>query len=126
MAGYVKVTGIERTIRQCATIAGDLNVMKDAMAKIAAMGAEAAIRYVPKRSGALAASIRGNRAMRKAVVTAGRGKTNQYASVINYGSPKRGIAARHFMQQASAELAPKMYPLLEENINRMIRERGLA
>jgi len=102
----------------------DVEDLKDAMSKLADMGAKAAAGFAPKRSGALAASIRGNRAKAKAVVTAGRGRTSEYAGIINYGG--RGIAARSFMQRADATVAPRIIPTLTQDIDRLIKQRGLS
>jgi HK97 gp10 family phage protein len=121
----ITVTGIAQLNRDLRKLGIDMEDMKDAMARLADMGAKAAVRHVPHRSGALAGSIRGNRAKGKAVVTAGRGATSQYAGVINYGSPGRGIAAQPFMQQADADVSPKIVPILSADIDRLIRERGL-
>jgi HK97 gp10 family phage protein len=121
----IRITGLSELRRDLKTLGVDLEDLKAAMAKLADMGAQAAIGHVPKRSGALAGSIRGNRAKSKAVVTAGRGRTSQYAGIINYGSPGRGIAAQPFMQQADRDVAPKVVPTLTADIDRLIRQRGL-
>jgi hypothetical protein len=122
----IKVTGIPQLNRDLRRLGVDMEDMKNAMAQLAAMEAGAAIRFVPRRSGALAGSIRGYRTKSKAVATAGWGKTSEYAGVINYGSPGRGIAARHFMQQADRDVAPKIIPVLSAEIDQLIRERGLT
>ena len=121
----IKVDGITQLRADLHVLGASMEDMKDAMSKIAHMGAAIAVAYAPKRTGALAQSIRGNRAYSKATVAAGRGRSREYAGVINYGSPKRGIAASRFMQRASDELSPKLMPLLTAEINRLIRERGL-
>jgi len=122
----IRVTGLPQLSRDLKGLGVSLEDLKTAMAKLADMGATAATGYAPKYSGALAASIRGNRAKSKAVVTAGRGKTNEYAGIINYGSPRRGIAAQPFMQQADAAVSPRIIPTLTADIDRLIRERGLT
>jgi len=121
----IKVTGISELNRDLRRLGIDIEDLKDAMSKLAAMGAKAATSLAPSRSGALAGSIRGNRAKSKAVVTAGRGRTSQYAGVINYGSPRRGIAPRPFMQQADRQISPRIIPTLTADIDRLIREKGL-
>lgn len=121
----IKVEGLGKFNRDLTKLGVDLDDLKDAMAKLAAMGAQAAGIHVPRKSGRLASSIRGNRAKNKAVVTAGRAKV-PYAPVINYGSPKRGIVARHFMQQADRDVGPKIIPTLQADIDRLITEKGLA
>jgi len=121
----IKVEGIPQLNRDLKKLGVDMEDLKDAMGRLADMGAKSAAGFAPKRSGALAASIRGNRAKSKAVVAAGRGRTTGYAGVINYGSPRRGIAAQPFMQRADAAISPKIIPILTADIDRLIRARGL-
>jgi len=121
----IRVTGLPQLMRDLQALGLDIDDLKTAMAKLAAMGAASAAGHAPKRSGALAGSIRGNRAKSKAVVIAGRGATSEYAGVINYGSPGRGIAAQHFMQAADRDIAPRIVPTLTADIDRLIRQKGL-
>lgn len=121
----IRVTGISQLNRDLRKLGIDMEDLKDAMGKLADMGAQAAAGFAPTQSGALAGSVRGNRAKSKAVVTAGRGATSQYAGVINYGSPRRGIAAQHFMQRADAKVSPRIIPTLTADIDRLIRQKGL-
>jgi phage gpG-like protein len=121
----IRVTGIPELNRDLRRFSIDMEDLKDAMGRLADMGAKAAAGHAPKRSGALAASVRGTRAKNEAVVTAGTGRASKYAGVINYGSLRRGISARHFMQQADADIAPKIIPILSADLDRLIRQRGL-
>jgi len=122
----IKVTGLAQLTRDLKNLGIDMEDLKTAMAKIADLGAQAAAGHAPKRSGALAGSIRGNRAKNKAVVSAGRGPTSEYAGVINFGSPARGIPAQHFMQRADADISPRVVPMLTADIDRLIRDKGLT
>ena len=121
-----QVQGLARLTRDLQALGLEVDDLKDAFSTLAAEGAALASGFAPKRSGRLAASIRGNRAKSKAVVSAGRGKAVPYAGAINYGWPKRGISARGFMQEADARMRPKALQELEQAINRKIKERGLA
>jgi hypothetical protein len=121
----IRVTGIPKLNRDLQSLGIAVEDLKDAFGNLADMGAKAAISFAPVRSGALAGSIRGNRAKSKAVVTAGRGRTSEYAGIINYGSPGRGIAAQPFMQKADAQVSPRIIPTLTADIDRLIRARGL-
>ncbi|GAB3663477.1 hypothetical protein GCM10027596_26690 [Nocardioides korecus] len=120
-----KVTGLTQLVRDLKALGLDVDDLKDAFSAIADEGAKAVSRHVPRRSGRLAASVRGNRAQSKAVVAAGRAAV-PYAGPINYGWPSRGIAAAGFMQKADDEMRPKAVELLEQNINAQIQKRGLA
>jgi len=120
-----KVEGLTKVVRNLQSLGLEVDDLKDAFSDIAREGAEVASRFAPRRSGALAGSIRGNRAKSKAVIAAGKARV-PYAGAINYGWPKRGIAAQGFMQKADAVMRPKALQELENAINRKIKERGLA
>lgn len=120
-----KVTGLTKVTRDLEALGLEVDDLKDAFSEIAAEGAEVAAGFAPKRSGALAASIRGNRAKSKAVVIAGGKRNAPYAGPINYGWPKRGIAPSLFMQKADEAMRPKALDALEAAINQKIRSKGL-
>jgi len=128
MAGTVgfKVEGLPKVVRDLQSLGLEVDDLKDAFSEIAREGAQIAAGFAPHRSGALAGSIRGNKAKSKAVVTAGRGRAVPYAGAINYGWPRRGIAPQGFMQKADAAMRPRALSELESAINRKIKERGLA
>lgn len=119
-----RVEGLNAVVRDLQRLGLDVEDLKGAFSRIAAEGAQSASAHAPKRSGALAADVRGNRAKSKAVVTAGRARI-PYAGAINYGWPRRNIRAAGFMQKADEEMQPKAIQLLEDEINHKIRERGL-
>ncbi len=123
-AGF-KVEGLSRVVRGLQLLGLEVADLKGPRAAIAAPGAQLAAAAAPRRSGRLAADVRGNRAKGKAVVTAGRASV-PYAGPINYGWPKRGIAPAGFMQKADQQMRPVAIARLEEEINRKIRAKGLA
>lgn len=120
-----QVQGLSTVVRGLKALGLDVDDLKGAFSKIAAEGATKAQGYVPRRSGRLAGSIRGNRAQSKAVVTAGRASI-PYAGPINYGWPARGIAPSGFMQKADEQMRPVALERLEEEINTQIKKRGLS
>lgn len=122
--GGVRVTGLSSVVRGLQAMGLEVDDLKDAFAKIADEGAQKAAGYAPKRTGRLAADIRGNRAKSKAVVTAGRSSV-PYAGVINYGWRRRNIAASGFLQRADEAMQPVALRRLEDEINQAIRRRGL-
>lgn len=121
----VRVTGLRELVRDLEKMGIAISDLKNVFSSIANEGAQLAARFAPHRTGALARSIRGNKAKNKAVITAGRGRTNLYAGVINFGYPKRNIEAQLYMQRASLELAPSIEPKLSSAINELLRERDL-
>ena len=123
LSGF-KVDGLYQVVGALMAIGREVDDLKSACSSIAETGAQLASRYAPRRSGALAADIRGNRAKSKAVVTAGRVSV-PYAGPINYGWAAHGIEANGFMQRADADMRPFALKRLEDEINTQIRKRGL-
>jgi len=121
----VRVEGLNKVVRDLLKLGLEVEDLKDAFSGIAAEGAELASSFAPKRSGRLAASVRGNKAKNKAVVMAGRASV-PYAGPINYGWPKRGIAASSFMQRADEVLQPKALQAITDALDEKIREKGLG
>ncbi|WBQ02942.1 hypothetical protein [Kribbella sp. CA-293567] len=124
MASGVRVEGLNKVIRSLVALGVDVEDLKDGFAEIAAKGAEIAAGLAPRRKGALAGTIRGNRAKNKAVVTAGRAKV-KYAGAINYGWPRRNIRADRFMQRADEQLQPQAVEMLETALTMAINREGL-
>ncbi len=119
-----RVEGLSQVVRDLQKIGVEVEDLKDAFAKIADEAAQTASSFAPRKSGRLAADIRGNRAKSKAVVTAGRASV-PYAGAINYGWPSRNIAPALFMQRADQAMQTRAINVLEDEINQKIRERGL-
>lgn len=119
-----KVEGLNKTITALQRLGVEVNDLKGTMSEIAAEGARLASGFAPKRSGRLAATVRGNKAKAKAIVIAGRARV-PYAGAINYGWPRRGIKPALFMQKADAALAPKAVEMLETGLDRAIQKVGL-
>jgi len=120
----LKVTGLREMVRDLEAVGVEVEDLKDAFGAIAKEGAEVGASKVNSRSGKLAGSTRGNRAKAKAVVTWGRAAV-PYAGVQNYGWPRRNIRAQGFAQQTDQVMSPVAVAKLEENIERVITERGL-
>lgn len=125
MAEGVRIEGLNALIRDLKAVGLDIEDLKDAFSAISREAAARAAKHAPRSSGALAASIRGNRAQSKAVVLAGSARV-PYARVINYGWPGHNITANPFMQRADAEMRDRAVDMLEEGISTAIQKRGLA
>lgn len=120
-----RVEGLSQVVRDLKAMGIEVDDLKAAFSEIARRGAASASSHAPRRSGRLAADIRGNRAQSKAVVTAGRASI-PYAGPINYGWRARNIEPSGFMQKADAEMQPVAIQLLEQEINNQIRMKGLS
>lgn len=119
-----EVQGLAPVVRALSALGLEVDDLKDAFSDIAQQGARQAAQFAPRRTGRLAADIRGNRAKSKAVVTAGRSRV-PYAGPINYGWAARGIAPSGFMQKADRAMQPFAIAALERNVNEAIRRKGL-
>ncbi|HTW15133.1 MAG TPA: hypothetical protein VMF51_08385 [Nocardioides sp.] len=119
-----KVEGLDAVLRDLRRLGLDINDLKDAFAKIAAEGAQKVQTRIPRRSGRLAGTARGNRAKSKAVVRVGSAAV-PYAGPINYGWPARSIEPAGFMQDVDQDMRPIAVQRLEDDINAKIRQRGL-
>ena len=120
----IKVTGVREFVRAARTLGVEIEDLKDAMGAVARLGAASAASFAPKRTGALAADVRGNRAQMKATVAAGRASL-RYAGPINYGWTRRHIRGAFFMQKADAVWKPYAMQRLKQEIDQKIRQTGL-
>lgn len=121
----VAVEGLRQKVSALVALGTDVEDLKDGFAAIAAEGAQIAGRLAPRVTDKLAGTVRGNRAKSTAIVTAGRASV-PYAGPINYGWPRRTIAASLFLQRADAQLEDRAPAILEDQINQAITRRGLA
>lgn len=78
----------------------DIATLKEAHAAVAAYVAAVAAARAPRRSGKLAASVRGNRAVSRARVSAG-GARLPYAGPVHWGWQARGIESQPFITDAA-------------------------
>lgn len=125
ISGGVRVEGLTRVIRDLQALGLEVDDLRDAFGSIASEGARLASSFAPVRTGRLAASVRGNRAKNKAVVSAGKART-KYAGAINYGWPARNIKPSLFMQRADKVMQPRALKELEDAIEKKITEKGLG
>jgi hypothetical protein len=93
--------------------------MKDANAAVSAMVAEAAANRAPRRSGRLAGSVRGNRAVGRAQVLAGKAAV-PYAGPIHWGWNAHNIEPQPFMSIAATDLEPAWVALYTSEVNKII------
>lgn len=124
MATEVRVEGLRELRRELRQAGDDLSDLKDANAKVARLVADKAAALAPRRSGALAASVRGNRAAGKAQVAAG-GARVPYAGPIHWGWPARGIEARPFVSDAAQQTEAQWLDIYTHDVQRVLdRVRG--
>lgn len=123
MAEVIKVTGLRETIKKLETLGASVADLKTVMNKVGNVVAGEAESLAPKKSGALAGSIRANKAKGKAVVKAGSARV-PYAGVQNYGG-YHNIQGSHFMEKALSNKQGEAIREFQSGIDRLIDEAGL-
>lgn len=119
-----KVSGLREVVRALEQSGVEVSDLKQAFSTIAAEGARVMRGFVPTLTGRLSASVRGNKAKGKAVVTAGRA-SSPYAGPINYGWPKRNISGAQFIARTDEVMEPRVGELITEELTTIIRRHGL-
>lgn len=121
---FLRVEGARGLRRDLRALGDDLADLKDANAGAAAIVAAAASARAPRRTGRLAASVRGNRAVGRARVNAG-GAAVPYAGPIHFGWPRRHIEAQPFVYDAAQATEPIWRAAYEQAVERALdRVRG--
>lgn len=113
----VRVEGVRQLRRDLRRFAGDADDLKTANAAAAATVASAAASDAPRRTGRLASSVRGNRAVGRATVAAG-GAAVPYAGPIHYGWPARGIEGNPFVTDAAQRTEGVWLPAYQTDLQR--------
>jgi hypothetical protein len=102
---------LRRTLRQAGL---DLQDLKDAHAAAARIAANAAADAAPRRTGALAATVRSAGTKTAGIVRAGNNTKVPYAGPIHWGWGKRHIAANPFASRGAQRSEPEWLPVYEE------------
>ena len=114
----VKVHGLARLARTLKAFGQGLDDLKDANQKAAQVVADEARSRAPKKSGALAGSIRAGRLQNRAQVRVGSAKV-PYAGPIHWGWPARNIAENTFVTSAAAATENQWLAEYEQEIQRL-------
>lgn len=125
MTTGLQVQGLREALRELEAAGAAVADLKDVMGEIADKAVSVMRPYVPSRSGRLRASVRGNKAKGKAVVTIGRARMG-YAGPINYGWRARGIRPANFTGKTDAAMDGIAAQMLEAGIDKIITEKGLS
>lgn len=117
----VQVDGVKRLRRDLKKLGDNLDDLKDVNAQVAQIVATRAEARAPKRSGRLAASVRGNRAVGRATVLAGKSAV-PYAGPIHWGWPKHHIEAQPFVSEAAEETEAEWLDLYSTGIDKAVEK----
>lgn len=116
----VRVDGLRRLGRDLRKIGPQaLENLKRANAAAASTVAAAASARAPRRSGALAGSLRGNAAAGRATVSAG-GARLPYAGPIHYGWPAHKIEPQPFIIDAAQATEPVWLPMYAADVDKAL------
>lgn len=121
----VSVEGLREATRGLEAAGVDVDELKDVMGSIAAEAAGVMAQFIPSRTGRLRASVRGNRAKGKAVVTVGNARV-PYAQVIQYGWPARHIEPAGYVERTDAVMETRAVEMLEDGWTAIAERHGLA
>lgn len=121
----VQVEGLKGLVRDLERTGVEVDDLKDVFGAVAAEGARVASGFTPRDTGALRATVRGNRAKNKAVVMFGKGKV-KYAGPILYGWPKRNIVGSRTIARTDDVLARTAPQLLDQGLTDLLTRNGLT
>lgn len=120
----LEITGLRETIRNLERYGADVSDLKAAFQKIGNIVVGEAQSLAPKKSGALAASIRPSNTKNKSIVRAGSARV-PYAGVQHFGWPRRNIKATNYLYKASESKQAEVLRTLEEELERIANRLGL-
>ena len=115
----VRVVGAQQLRRTLRAAGRDLTDLKEANARAAAFVAAASRTTAPRRSGRLAASVRGNRAAGRARVSAG-GASVPYAGPIHWGWPSHNIAPQPWISEQAEQTQPVWLGMYQDDVQRAL------
>lgn len=118
-APVLVVHGMRDVRRTLKALGDDLADLKDANAAVATLVAQAAAAQAPRRSGRLAASLRGNRAVATARVLGGSAEV-PYAAPVHWGWPARGIEPNPFAVRAAEQTQPVWLAVYAHDVERVV------
>lgn len=138
----VYVEGLRDMTRSFEKAGVDVEELKDVMGDVAAEHATVLARLVPvgspfvkgrrwslaggsRNPGALRASVRGNRAKGRALVTIGKART-KYAAAINYGWKRRGIRPVDYVGKADDVMGTRAVEMITDGWNKIAERNGLT
>jgi hypothetical protein len=121
----VEVEGLAELRRALKAAGDDLDDIKAANREAGDLVADAARGLVPRRTGALLATIRAAGQLRGAVVRTGAARV-PYAGPIHFGWPDRGIAPQPFLYDALDTRTVEVIEVYEARVDQLIDKHGLG
>ena len=120
----IGIVGLRETIKSLEQLGTDVSELKQAMQRIGNIVVVEAQARAPKVSGALASSIKGNKAKGQVTIKAGSAKV-PYAGVQHYGWPARNIKATKFITGAAASKREEVIQAISDELDNLISQHEL-
>lgn len=120
----VYIKGLNEAIRALRNAGDDMGDLKEANGELASTISSKASALAPRRTGALASTIRGNRAAKKVQIKAGNAAV-PYAGPIEYGWQRRNIRPRAYLRTAAFKDRDYIKQTYENNIRKVINKYNL-
>lgn len=126
----IEIEGLNGAIRGLRSLGVEAADLKDVFGPIATESRDVMAGFVDSVSGALARSLRGNRATNKAIVRGGGARVS-YAGPIQWGwgSGPGGIrgsfAGQHFFEKTDAVMGPRAERMIVDGLEDLISRYGL-
>tara|TARA_R110000782_G_C14483646_1_gene376358 strand:+ start:138 stop:518 length:381 start_codon:yes stop_codon:yes gene_type:complete len=120
----ITVEGAKQLQRALRQVEGGMADLKGAHAEAAKIVEVKAERIAPKRSGALAASVRSSGQARQGIVRSGKAKV-PYAGVIHFGWAARSISPQPFLYDALDDRRGEVIAVYDDRVNKLIKKHGL-
>lgn len=124
MNNGIQVKGLKETISAFKRLGVEVKDLKDAFKRIGNLVVSEAQSKAPKKSGALAGSIKASNTQNKSVVRAGSAKV-PYAGVQEWGWPRHNIEATHYLNKAVESKQGEVLTALEDELQNLVRRLDL-
>jgi len=120
--GNIRITGLRETARKLERLGTSVQDLKAAFKRVGEVVRSEALILVPKRSGALASTIRLSNTKNKSVIRAGA--RLPYAGVIHYGG-YNNITPNPFLETAVGNKQSEVVSTLDDELGKLIRQLDL-
>lgn len=120
----IDVQGLDRVTAKLLSTGVELNDLRGASEAISKDAAALVRARVPKRSGALARSVKAEATRNRASVSIGSAAV-PYAAAINYGWPKRKILAANFIEAVDTDVRQMAERKIEKAIRQLLERKHL-
>lgn len=120
----IQVTGLRETIRSLERLGTEVKDLKDAFKRIGNLVVDDAQAGAPKKSGALAGSIRASNTKNRSTIRSGSAKV-PYAGVQEWGWPRHNIEGSHYLVSAVERNQQTSVRALDDELRGLIRRLDL-